>query len=139
MTSTAIRSVKVDAYASLVREELGALEGGFLIMRRSEGSTWTKWSGVPGDAWASLELSHRKRRDPDEVLPVVARVYRDALMSADPAIAGAPTRYVAEQLSYSRAHAGRLVANARKAGLLAPALPGRAGEVVTEPDDEEVK
>jgi hypothetical protein len=63
-------------------------------------------------------------RSDDELLTRVATIYRDAPR--------APTQAVASALQYSRAHAGRLVMQARDRGFLGPARRGVAGEVTTD-------
>ena len=60
---------------------------------------------------------------PRERLEEAADVYRYALRLGQP-----PTNAVAEALNVSRSTAGRYVVRARRAGLLGPAVPGRAGE-----------
>lgn len=56
----------------------------------------------------------------DELLSQVAAIYRGAPRS--------PTKTVGARLGYSRAHAGRLVMEARSRGLLGPARGTTAGE-----------
>jgi hypothetical protein len=63
------------------------------------------------------------KRLSDEWLKRVAAVYRDALSRGLPA-----TDTVAEAFPISRSTAGRWVVEARRRGLLGPAVPGRAGE-----------
>ncbi|MGH7747559.1 MAG: hypothetical protein ACREQ5_22790, partial [Candidatus Dormibacteria bacterium] len=65
----------------------------------------------------------RGRRTTDEKLRQVTDVYRAAVAAGK-----RPTQAVADQLHYKRAHAGRLVMQARQAGFLGPAVKGKAGE-----------
>lgn len=132
ITSEGLRAVKVAAYVARVRSELGSLGGGFLIVREETGLGSVTWSGVPSDDWSRFDQAQRSRRDPAEVLPVVAALYREAMGSSDPQVSGAPTQYVADKLHYSRGHAARLVTQARepKRKLLRAAPgPGMSGEV----------
>ena len=129
ITATNLRAVKVDAYVARIRDEVGALDGGLLIVRRQEDSQSIRWSGVPDGDWSRFEDSQNRRRRPADTLPAVAEAYREALGHPDSQIAAAPTMYVAEKLFYSRGHASRLVTQARKVGLLGDAIPGRAGEI----------
>lgn len=133
VTSTGLRTITVDAYLSLVRSELQALGGGFLILRRTQvAPNVVSRSGVGADGWGDFAETQRRRRSTAEALPEVARIYREALGSTDPNMAATPTQHVADRLRYTRGHASRLVAQARSAGLLGKALKGRAGEVPTE-------
>ena len=59
----------------------------------------------------------------EETLHRVAALYRAALKNGDP-----PTSTIAEALRVTRSTASRWVAKAREAGLLGPAIRGRAGE-----------
>jgi hypothetical protein len=68
-----------------------------------------------------------------EDLDRVARTYREALASADARSRLAPTAAVARAFGVDRTAAGRLVARARREGLLHPALPRRPGEVIPGP------
>lgn len=63
-------------------------------------------------------------RETAELMRQVVEEYRAAVTARHPA----PTQAVAAKLGYSRAHIGRLLVQARREGLLAPALPGRPGE-----------
>lgn len=74
-------------------------------------------------------------RDPAErlqLLQEVVKLYRHALQlppEGDPdGWRRKPTEYVARRVHLSRGHVGRLLTEARTEGLLAPALPGQAGE-----------
>ena len=68
---------------------------------------------------------HRERRGRGASrVQIVANLYRNAVDDGN----RAPSKHVAEVLGYSRAHAARLVGQARKVGLLGPAQKGRAGE-----------
>jgi len=67
-----------------------------------------------------------------QLLQEVVELYRHALQLApegDPdGWRRKPTEYVARRVHLSRGHVGRLLTLARAEGLLAPALPGQAGE-----------
>lgn len=132
VNSTTLRRVKLDAYMALVRQHLIAGQGRFLVMHKRECTGSTTYSPVAPDAWHGFDDEPKQRRAPSDVLPAVAAVYREALRSADPLVASKPTAYVASRLDYSRGHAARLVSQARRAGLLGNAYPGRAGEKDTE-------
>jgi hypothetical protein len=67
---------------------------------------------------------HRGSPVTDENLRQVADLYRAALERGDP-----PTKTIGLELHIGRSTAARWVAEARKRGLLGPALRGRAGEV----------
>jgi hypothetical protein len=136
ITSTSLRAVKVDACVARIREELGNMDGALRVVRRHESGSTTSWSGVPERDWPRFEGSQSRRRRPEDTLPEVAAAYREALGHRDSRIAATPTKYVATTLFYSRGHAARLVAQARKAGHLGDALPGRAGEV-SSPEKEQ--
>ena len=78
-----------------------------------------------GEATAAATGERRRgKRVDDAHLELVAKVYRDALGTRDPA----PTRAVADALSTARSNAGRWVAEARRRGLLGPTRPGQAGD-----------
>jgi hypothetical protein len=67
-----------------------------------------------------------------EDLTRVASTYREAMASPDRRARLAPTAAVARAFGVDRTAAGRLVARARRAGLLNAALPRRPGEVPPE-------
>jgi hypothetical protein len=67
-----------------------------------------------------------------EDLARVASTYREAMASPDRRARLAPTAAVARAFGVDRTAAGRLVARARRAGLLNAALPRRPGEVPPE-------
>jgi hypothetical protein len=67
-------------------------------------------------------LSGRGSQTTDTRLQRVAEVYLDAVAAGKP-----PVKEVTNQLHFSRSTAGRLVGQARKAGLLAPTTRGRRG------------
>jgi hypothetical protein len=77
---------------------------------------------------ADVHQAQVRRRGTAGTLAQVARLYREALRHRDPAIQGAPTQYVADQLPCSRGYASRLVTACRKSGELGPARRNRAGE-----------
>jgi hypothetical protein len=88
----------------------------------------------PSDTWegfvqgfeaelANLARPERGKRISDEFLRQVADVYRYALGRGL-----APTAAVGEAFNYSRSTAGRWIVEARRRGLLGPAIRGRAGE-----------
>jgi hypothetical protein len=127
-----LRRVAIDRYLRRVLDEMTAKLPSPAVRVVSPpweapgGSTW-QYQAPPGEAdlqrFATIQ---RHRQSPAELLPKVAEVYRAAL--ADPATARRPSLEVARRLFKSRTHAARLVAMAREAGLLGPAIPGRAGE-----------
>jgi hypothetical protein len=68
-------------------------------------------------------VSGRGRKTTEERLRQVADVYRAAVAAGSP-----PTAAVHSKLHVSRSHAGRLVGQARKAGILGETTPGKRGE-----------
>ena len=78
-------------------------------------------------AAAALPLPQPGKRLPDETLASAAEVYRDAVRRG----VGA-TDAVAEAFPISRSTAGRWIVEARRRGLLGPAIPGVAGELEQE-------
>lgn len=128
VTSTAIRSVLLDSYLGLIRTNLQGLHGGLLIMGSERAANYVKRSPVDASSWGDFAVTMRRRRSNGEAVREAARLYQEALGSLDPAIARAPTKYVGKRLHYDRGHASRLITQARKNGLLAPAFKGRAGE-----------
>jgi hypothetical protein len=70
------------------------------------------------------------KRLPDEILARAAEVYRNALRRGL-----GPTDAVALAFPISRSTAGRWIVEARRRGLLGPAIPGVAGELEKEDDD----
>lgn len=123
----ALRSVTVEAYLDAVRRQLLG-SGSPLLLAPVE--------GTPG---AFEPPTDEQRRPLLDTLPLVASLYREALRSADPRVAKAPTAYVAECLHYSRGHAARLVTQARTEGLLGMARGRRPGEVPLRGKREEAK
>lgn len=81
-------------------------------------------TGVPATAPADVRPS---RMDPER-LRTVARVYREALASPVPRERLAPTAAVARAFRIDRSVAGRLVARARREGMLNPAMRRQPGE-----------
>jgi hypothetical protein len=83
--------------------------------------SWYWVQGVDG-IWGSrpVRKGHGSRTS-DERLAQAARIYMRAVGDGRP-----PVQAVAAELPCSRSHAGRLVAQARAAGLLRRTSPGRA-------------
>lgn len=130
VTGTACRRLTLDAYLQKIRRHLGETSGSFLIAQiREPAARSTRWSPPDPQQWSESETAQRRRMPVDQTLPRVAEVYRAALADPDFGVAQAPTLEVAIRLHYSRGHAARLVSEARKAGLLGPAAPGKAGEL----------
>lgn len=130
VTSTDLRAVKLDAYLACVRERLISTHGHFLVMRRTREDEGTTYVPVAADEWEGITNGPERRQPATDVLQAVTAAYREALRSADPVISSSPTAHVASKLGYSRGHAARLVAKARKTdGLLGNAYRGRPGEM----------
>lgn len=112
-----LRRLRLEKYLDVVRTEMGQHAGLVMNKRQEEvlpdGRTMREFTFVD----PSTVLTRRRER-PEDSLPIVAQLYREAEESADAAIARAPTQYVADRLHYSRGHASRLVSQARRAGLL---------------------
>lgn len=133
VTTSSLRTITVDAYLGIVRRELLALEGAFLIVRKKDVTREiSSWGSVDPADWKEFDKVQSRRRSTTETLPKVARLYREALESPDAGIAASPTKYVAEHLPCHRGHASRLVNQARAVGLLGSARRGMAGETTTE-------
>ena len=138
VTTSSLRTITVDAYLGAVRRELLALEGALIVVRRSDVTPGiSTWRSVESADWKVFDKVQSRRRSTSETLPEVARLYREALGSADAAVAASPTKYVADRLPCHRGHASRLVNQARTVGLLGKARKGIAGEVATEEMSEE--
>ena len=73
---------------------------------------------------ASTRAPRRRGRVSDDVLRQAAAIYRAASFAGP-----APTNAVKDQMSVSRATAGRWVSMARERGFLGKTQPGMAGEV----------
>lgn len=126
VTGAALRRVPVDAYLGLARTEAARPEAG-VIVAFDETPAGVRWSaGLSEQEWQ--ESFDGRRRAQDQWLPSVALAYREALSNPTPRVNGSPTAEVARRLHMSRGHASRLVTAARRANLLGPASPGRAGE-----------
>ena len=130
--ATGLRRVAIDRYLRRALADLMAEPRGLLVrvvgppFGAAGGSTWAYTAEPSGADLQRVATIQRRRQSPAELLPKVAEAYRAAL--ADPATARRPSLEVARRLFKSRTHAARLVAMAREAGLLGPAIPGRAGE-----------
>lgn len=77
-----------------------------------------------------LRRAQTGRRASDQVMQEIVAAYREA--QGDLLTSHHPTKAVAERLNYSKGHVSRVLSEARKAGLLGPARPGRPGEVISE-------
>lgn len=94
---------------------------------------WWQVDGVEGVWGGPTVREGRGSRTDNEQFAQVAKVYERAVREGRP-----PVRAVAEELGYSRSHAGRLVSQARTAGLLRPTSPGKGSAVpVIEPQPVE--
>jgi hypothetical protein len=71
-----------------------------------------------------LASGGRTKDDRSTVLRKVVATYRKAVKANHPA----PREYVASQLDYSVKYVGKLLVEARKQGVMRPALAGRPGE-----------
>ncbi len=132
ITGAALRAVPVESYVDLVRKAartaFGLLTADSPALVPTPAGTAEVSQGPPSDdQWDHFAASQRGAPTED-LLPAVARIYREALASPDPRVRNSPTAQVARQLHYHRGHAARLVTRARKEGLLRAARPGRAGE-----------
>jgi hypothetical protein len=78
------------------------------------------------EAWVESLPKSGRPGPPDDVLRMVAKLYRAAL--ADPKHRRSPTAYVAREGDIPRGSAGRYVRAARDKGFLGEALDRRAGE-----------
>ena len=138
VTKSSLRTITVDAYLGIVRRELSENEGGFLIVREEQVTREiSNWGSVDSTDWKEFDKVQRRRRTTAETLPLVAKLYREALASLDAGIAASPTKYVAEHLPCHRGYASRLVNQARAVGLLGSARRGMAGETTTKEMKEE--
>lgn len=138
VTTSSLRTITIDTFLGVVRRELMASGGAFLIVRDQEVTPGIlRWGSVEPNDWTEFDKVQRRRRTAAEALPLVARLYREALESPDAGIAASPTKYVAEHLPCNRGHASRLVNQARAVGLLGGARRGMAGEITTNEKSEE--
>jgi hypothetical protein len=137
VTGSALRSLPLESYVTLVRRNLlrSSAAGRSLLLVQEIDRTSSTVSFEPPtiDAIRGQEVAER-RRPLSQTLPEVATVYRRAL--ADPDDVHAPTAAVALHFHYSRGHAARLVSQARKLGHLGDARPGVGGEVQPDQEDE---
>lgn len=94
--------------------------------------------GCGDDAVVAPEPSAQPRGQEDEAatLRMVARGYREARASTKPRQRLAPTAAVVRHFAIDREYAGRLVARARRGGVLHPAVPRRPGEARPEDPGE---
>lgn len=113
-----LRRLLADVQERIVPVEQEGYTGVFQLARDAEAGGTEAWGGR-----ALAPATGRGRWTTDEKLRLVADVYRAAVAAGKP-----PTQAVADQLHYKRAHAGRLVLQARRAGYLGPTIKGKAGE-----------
>ncbi|WP_042407538.1 hypothetical protein [Streptacidiphilus carbonis] len=88
---------------------------------------WYQVEGVEGLYGGRPVREGRGSQTDDERLARVAAIYKQAVLEGRP-----PVLAVKDELPCSRSHAGRLVAQARKAGRLPATAPGRASTVPAE-------
>jgi hypothetical protein len=132
VTTDGLRAATIDAYLDEIRSGLLADRSAQRHVVAPAENPFGPKAIVSDQEWEEFDRAQRPRRPMDELLPRVADAYREALRSPYAEVSKAPTAAVAKKLHYSRGHAARLVTEARKAGLLDPARPGRPGEVRTE-------
>lgn len=123
VTTTAARNVRVP---ELLRVACNAAHHRFSL--GPDGSPeLTKMSGADVERFQQDFPSVDRRRGKTPMsrpeLERIAEIYREALRSGLP-----PTATVAERQQVARSTAGRWIAAARKAGILGPAIPRKAGE-----------
>lgn len=112
-----LRRMLLDVQERIVSLDRQGYTGVFQLARDAESGSTVAYGGR-----RLAPTSGRDRRTADEKLRQVADVYRAAMAAGKP-----PTKAVAEQLHYKRAHAGRLVMQARRASYLGPTVKGKAG------------
>lgn len=123
VTGMMIRTLVFDSYLALLREKLRATG----LLRLHNYSRRAVPHVAARDEWAALVAPPEQRTGPVQVQKVVD-LYRQALASDNDAVRLAPNEAIAQALRISRGHAARLIVRARREGLLAPAVRGRAGE-----------
>lgn len=134
-TAATLRSVALDSYLARSLEQLPP---GQLGSARQLAGGHTFVSPARGRQEEEVRKVRRASSSPSgaevrrQQLERVAKHYRHALeLQPDDDVAGwrrRPTQYVAHKEHVSRGRAGDLLTEARRAGLLGPARPGRAGE-----------
>jgi hypothetical protein len=129
VTGVALRSVIVDSYVRLIREEVGGAGGAFLINKVTTRTEDTlAWEPPSEREWDALEAG-QSRHKTKITTQLVAQSYREAL--ADATTSRRATAAVAEHLHISRGHASKLISQARAEGLLGPAARGQSGEITS--------
>lgn len=108
VTSEVLREIPVGMLVRYAKDAVFRLDG--------EGNTVGAWPS--GDERDDVMT----RGDRDEILRLVARVYRVAYLINVP-----PAKHVETIFELSRATAGRWVAEARRKGYLSETTPGKAG------------
>jgi len=118
VTMTVLRRVAVD---QVIREAVDQLSRPAMADDSEPGAFCVE--GI-GGVWhgPAPRPSGRGSQTADARLQRVAEVYLDAVAAGKP-----PVKAVEKQLHFSRSTAGRLVGQARKAGLLTPTTRGRRG------------
>lgn len=130
---TTLRAMPVEQYlAHVLREAMDFNPAtGIPLVRplveATSSSVTTRLVGRTEDVERLLRGQGRRRAG-REALEAVVAAYKAAL--ADPKTHHRPTAAAAERLGYSHGHVSRVLTEARKAGLLGPARPGRPGERV---------
>jgi hypothetical protein len=117
VTPMAVRSMTLSVYVQRIREELGKVLGGGMVMKeiaRGEGYVSHGFAVLHGQ-WVALDFAQR-RRSSQLTTELVAAFYREALASPDPGQNRRPTAAVAERLNASRGHVSRLLTQARREG-----------------------
>jgi hypothetical protein len=115
VTQVVLRQITID---KIVREAVAKVRRPAHVVNRELGQFAI--SGEDG-IWVGAIKEGRGSRAERGQLVEVAETYLRAMNEGRP-----PAKAVSEELKYSRSHAGRLVGEARKAGLLPPTSPGQA-------------
>jgi len=116
---------------SLPVDKLVRLAAADSAMTATTGDGWRSYDLLndPGAAALLRELGPRRGRRGDpgarvELIGKVVAAYRDLLAAG----IGQPKPAIARELAISVSYVSALLADARRQGLLGPAIPGRAGE-----------
>jgi len=122
VTQSVLRQIAID---KIVREAVAKVRRPATVVNQEHGTF-----SIPGEegVWGGGQIRKGRGSQTERgQLIEVADIYYRAINERRP-----PVKAVAEELRYSRSHAGRLVGQARKAGLLSLALPGKPSEVEAE-------
>jgi hypothetical protein len=122
ITQAVLRTIAID---KLIREAVAKVRRPAQVVDRQRG----KFT-IPGEEgiFGGLRVKEgRGSRTEHDQLVEVAEIYKRARNESRP-----PVKAVAEEMRFSRSHAGRLVGQAREVGLLPAATPGKASVLEAE-------